>query len=292
MTQPSTIFAEQTGIHATLTTWIYTSFWQLWAAKQSGRECYIHWPREPGRSLSAYQDVAQFAKQPNMFDWYFRQPCVAEPPAREEVWTWEEPRPEMGRYPFMAEPLPVIRDWYHRHLRFSDAVEARGQALLARYSLDPARTIGVTWRGTDIYLDGRPRLPIDLYFPFLDAILARDASLRVACTAEEEGILDPLLARYPTAFIIREFASAPAGGKHNPERFTQVSGFERGMQPALMVWLFSKCAHYIKNRSSTGAVASWISDGNIVCLAHPETLGYSVPPIIHPTTGEQLWPKA
>jgi hypothetical protein len=41
-----------------------------------------------------------------------------------------------------------------------------------------------------------------------------------------------------------------------------------------MVWLFSKCAHYIKNRSSTGAVASWLSDGRIINIFHPETLGF------------------
>ena len=41
-----------------------------------------------------------------------------------------------------------------------------------------------------------------------------------------------------------------------------------------MVWLFSKCAHYIKNRSSTGAVASWISTGRIVSIGHPENLGF------------------
>jgi hypothetical protein len=41
-----------------------------------------------------------------------------------------------------------------------------------------------------------------------------------------------------------------------------------------MVWLFSKCKHYIKNRSSTGAVASWLSEGRIVNIAHEETLSY------------------
>jgi hypothetical protein len=53
-----------------------------------------------------------------------------------------------------------------------------------------------------------------------------------------------------------------------------MSGYERGLQPALMVWLFGKCAHYIKNRSTTGAVASWISSGRIVSIAHPENLGF------------------
>jgi hypothetical protein len=83
-----------------------------------------------------------------------------------------------------------------------------------------------------------------------------------------------LFARYPNAFKIEEFLSAPFMGKDNPERFSNVSGYERGLQPALMVWLFSKCAHYIKNRSSTGAVASWISDGRIVSIGHPENLGF------------------
>jgi len=42
-----------------------------------------------------------------------------------------------------------------------------------------------------------------------------------------------------------------------------------------MVWLFSKCKHLIKNRASTSAVASWLSTGRIVSLAHRETLDYS-----------------
>jgi hypothetical protein len=263
----------------------------LYSAKMSGRECYINWPREPGRSLHPYQDAAQFAKQPNMFDWYFRQPCIQEPPAREEVWTWEEARPEMGEHCLMAQPLEVIKAWYQKHLRFSEAVEDRGRWIAAKYALDFSNLLGLSWRGTDIYLDGRPRLPIDVYFPFIDQALEAQPRLRILATAEEENVLDPLLARYPQAFTVAEFYSSPLGSKQNPERFSPFSGFERGMQPALMVWVFSKCRHYIKNRSSTGAVAGWLSNGNIVCLAHPETMGYQpASPIIHPKTGKQIWP--
>jgi hypothetical protein len=133
-------------------------------------------------------------------------------------------------------------------------------------------------------------LPIELYFPFLDKILRAEPDLRIACTAEEQDVLKPLLARYKQAFVIEEFYASPLHDLRNPERFSPFSGFERGMQPALMVWLFSRCKHYVKNRSSTGAVASWLSTGHIVCLAHDETLNYNKPPILHPDTGAQIWP--
>ncbi len=60
----------------------------------------------------------------------------------------------------------------------------------------------------------------------------------------------------------------------NPEHFAAIPGYERGLQPATMMYLFSKCAHLIKNRSTVSSIASWLSNGRIVCLAHPENLGH------------------
>lgn len=262
------IYLEKTDIYSTLTTWLYCHFWQMFAAEQQGHDVYINWPEK--RSLQSYHDPAKFSQEPNMYNWFFKQPKVQQA-EKTTTWVWEnwkDPTP----VPFMAQPLSVIKDYYKKHLHFSDEVEQRGLALMFKYKIDFANTIGITWRGTDIYLDGRPRIPIETYFPFIDDVLK--PGMRIMCTAEEETILEPLLARYPEAFKIDEFISSPFQHKHNPERFSPVSGFERGMQPALMVWLFSKCAHYIKNRSSTGAVASWLSDGRIVSLGHPENLGF------------------
>lgn len=259
------IYLEKKDIHSTLTTWIYCHFWMLWAAEQQGKKGYINW----FNGVQSYYDIAKFAQMPNQYDWYFEQPFNDK--TRDETWTWEnwiDPSP-IG---FMAQPLPVIKEYYQRHLKFNEATNKRGQAIVDKYKIDFTKTIGITWRGTDIYLDGRPRIPIETYFPFIDEVLTND--MRIMCTAEETGILDPLLERYPQAFIIEEFISAPHGGKDNPERFSNVSGYERGLQPVLMVWLFSKCKHYIKNRSSTGAVASWLSKGRIVSIAHPENLGF------------------
>jgi hypothetical protein len=260
---------EKNDIHSTLTTWLYCHFWMMWAAEQQGRDAYIHWPTK--KFLQSYEDSNKFKEIPNAYNWYFAQPKINNIPS--EVWLWEkwaDPCPVS----FMAQPLSVIKEYYKKHLHFNDATNLRGQAIVDKYGIDFSKTIGITWRGTDVYLDGRPRMPIETYFPFIDDILEKQPDLRIAATAEEETILDPLLARYPQAFTISEFISSPFESKHNPERLSAVSGYERGLQPALMVWLFSKCAHYIKNRSSTGAVASWLSDGRIVSLGHPENLGF------------------
>ncbi len=249
----------------------------LWAAEKKGLDAYIHWPK--GLFLKRYEDDKKFSEMPNAYDWYFKQPKTDHPDANSQVWTWEtwkDPSPVS----FMAQPLSVIKDYYKKHLHFSDEVENRGNLLKAKYKIDFSKTIGITWRGTDIYLEsangyaGRRYTPIELYYPWIDKALEQIPDARIACTAEEEGILDPLLKRYPQAFKIEEFYQAPKGSKHNPERFSPLSGFERGLQPALMVWLFSKCAWLIKNRASTSAVASWLSDGEIVNINHTEVLGF------------------
>lgn len=281
------VFLEKTDIGATLTTWIYCAFWQMFAAQKLGLRSHIHWPRDHKRALVHYYDDKKFDEIPNMFEWYFEQPMT--PSTRQlgesggvpyDTWEWEKPSPEFGRalgeHQLYAN-CPQIRGFYRQYLQFNDTVHARGETLRQKYNIDFSNTIGVTWRGTDSIIDGRPRMPIETYYPFIDDILERDPGLRILATAEEEGVIDTLLRKYPQAFTISELFMSPPGKRSlgdNPERFSALSGFERGMQPALMVWLFSKCAHYVKNRSSVAAVASWLSGGDIVSLAHPENLGH------------------
>ncbi len=277
----SAIYIEKSDIGATLTTWVYCSAWQLYALEQENLRGYINWPHEKLRALRPYWDDNQFKNNSNMHDWYFEQPHCHIIPTRETVWQWEIPNPlyDLGKHSLYGLPIQEIKKFYKKNVRLNQHVCQRGEALQKKYGIDFANTIGITWRGTDSVIDGRPRMPIETYFPFIDDILKshpNPPSLRIMATAEED-ILGPLLARYPQAFKIEEFETSPAGRRtlgDNPERFSKLSGFERGMQPALMVWLFSQCAYYIKNRSSTGAVASWLSDGHIVCLAHPENLGH------------------
>jgi len=250
-----------------------------WAAEQIGFDYYIDCPK--GLFLQSYDDDKKYSEIRNGFEWYFKQPKIDNPPPRKEcsIWTWEHHNWDSGidvsPYQFMSQPLQVIKDYYKKNLIFNDETNRRGQLIVDKYGIDFSKTIGCTWRGTDVYLDGRPRVPIEVYFPFIDEILEANPDFRIMATAEEEKILDPLFTRYGArAFKIEEFISSPFQSKHNPERLSNISGYERGLQPALMVWLFSKCAHYIKNRSSTGAVASWLSNGRIVSIFHPENLGF------------------
>lgn len=268
------VYIENNDPHSTLTTYIYCSFWQAYAALKQGHTPYFNWAR--GKSVMSYDDAQMFAKEPNMYNWWFKQPFVEGTPAPDEIRTWNTDA-NTGLFPLMSQPLETIRDFYQKNLIFNEATNTRGQLLVDKYNIDFNKTIGISWRGTDIYLEGangRQRTPIESYFKFIDEILNENPDFRIACTAEEMSILDPLLKRYSNAFKIEEFEQSPFEGKHNPERFSSKSGYERGLQPALMVWLFGKCAHYIKNRSSTGAVASWLSDGRIVSINHPENLGH------------------
>ena len=268
------IYIHKQDIHCTLTTYLYCNFWQLYAAEQQGYKGYINWFQGNG-FLKSYEDLEKYKELPNAYDWYFKQPLFDYVPERNETWTWELDGEKMNGHSLMSQPLSVIKEFFKKHLHFNDETNSSGQLLVDKYGIDFSKTIGISWRGTDIYLDGRPRIPIETYFQFIDEILEKEPDCRIACTAEEQGILVPLFDRYgERAFNIDEFISSPFQSKHNPERLSNVSGYERGLQPTLMVWLFSKCKYYIKNRSSTGAVASWLSDGKIYCIAHAETLNY------------------
>lgn len=269
------VYLEKMDIYSTATTWIYCHFWQLWAAEQQGKKGYINW----FNGVQSYHDSEKFAQIPNQFEWFFKQPFFSEVPQREETWTWETWKDECP-IPFMAQPLSVIKDYYKKHLHFNEETNRRGNLIAQKYGIDFSKTIGVGWRGGDIYLEslngnqGRRYTPISYYYEWIDKALEQIPDARIACTAEENEILDPLFKRYPQAFLIEEFYQVPKGFQHNPERVSPLSGYERGLQPALMVWLFSKCAWLIKNRASTSAVASWLSNGEIVNINHFENLGF------------------
>lgn len=273
------VYLEQDDPWTTLTTWIYKAFWMAHRAEDLGRTPYINWYKDGG-FLQPYFDKKKFSEIPNAYEWYFIQPLTDSPGERKEVWTWEHKgwgADITDDNILMHKPIEYMGDYFKKNLHFNSTVNERGVELAKKYGIDFSKTIGVTWRGTDNVTDGRITMPIERYYKWIDKALEEIPDAKIVCTAEEDGVLEPLLQRYPQAFIVSEFKSSPKGSLHNPERnvlHDGRSGFERGLQPALMVWLFSKCAWYIKNRSSTGAVASWLSDGNIVCLGHEETLSY------------------
>lgn len=275
------IYIQKNDVHSTLTTYFYCCFSMLYAAQKQGHTGYLNWFRHGG-FLTSYDDEQMYAKCSNAYSWYFKQPMFEHEvyPSKDAAWTWEIDGDKFGSYNLMSQPLSVIKEFYKKYLIFNEETFRRGQLIVNKYGIDFSKTIGVTWRGCDIYLEslngnqGRQYTPVEYYFEWIDKALEAIPDARIACTAEEEGILEPLFKRYPQAFLIEEFYQAPKGSKHNPERFSPMSGYQRGLQPALMVWLFSKCAWLIKNRASTSAVASWCGNGEVVNICHTEVLGF------------------
>lgn len=264
------VLLEKSDTGATLSTWLFCAMWQLYTAEKMGLSGYVNWPDKPNRSLLPHQDPEAFARCPNMFEWYFEQPkCKVYPGPSTHVMEWER-SPELGVHSFMSQPLPFIKEWYQSNLIFNADARAWADKLIAKYAIDFGKTIGVQWRGCDSVDDGRPRVPIEEYFPDLDAILEKEPGLRIFATAEETNVVDKILARYPMAFTIPEFFSAPWGYKQHSEFINPVSGHERGMQTCGLLQLLSRCKHLVKNRSNMSYTASYLSNGNIVCIRHPE----------------------
>jgi hypothetical protein len=267
------VYLEKSDMGATLSTWFYCSMWQLYTAHKMGLIGYVNWPQH--LSLTPHQDHMAFSRCPNMFEWYCEQPQWVGPgvPPRDGTWLWETST-ETGAHCLMGQPLAVIKDWYHKNLLFNVAVNSRATELTKKYNFEFSNTLAITWRGCDSYTDGRPKMPIETYYPFIDDILEKEPNLKIFATAEETTIVETLQQRYPQIFTVSEFFSAPRGYTGHSEYVNPASGYERGMQTCCLIYILSKCKYYIKNRSSMGMVASWLSDGHIVCLAHPENGGY------------------
>jgi len=277
------IYVEKTDIGATLGTWLYCAYQFLYAAEQGcGEKAYISWPNDPRRSLQPHQDPAMFAQCPNMYEWWFKQPFYDTAPPRTETWVCEEGPPasrgggkRLGDFNIFQQPLQVIKDTYRRYLKFNDATQKRIDDLVVKYGIDFDNTIGVGWRGCDSYVDGRPRLPIEVYFPFIDDILAQEPNLKIFATAEETLVTDRIVSHYPgRVFTIPEIFSAPWGYKEHSEYVNPASGYERGVQTCQLIAILSRCKYLIKNRSSVSSTACWLSYGKSVNIAHPENLGF------------------
>jgi hypothetical protein len=195
------IYLEKTDIYATLTTWIYCHFWMMWAAEQNREDVYINWQK--GKCLIDLSDNEKFNEISNMYNWYFIQPkfyynSINQLPLRTETWIWEKWQ-DKSPIPFMAQPLSVIKGYYQENLIFNEYINQRGKQIVDKYGIDFSKTIGITWRGTDNVTDGRPTMPIEAYYKYIDMALEEIPDAKIMCTAEETEILQPLLDRYPQA---------------------------------------------------------------------------------------------
>jgi hypothetical protein len=259
------VYLEKSDVGATLPTWLWCTLWMLYAAKGEGKTPYVHWPNHPHRCLVPFRDQEAFARQPNMFDWWFRQPCwdlQQGLPPRDETWEWEH-CPHTGTHNIFAQPFADLKAFYQQHLLFQPEVESRIADLVAKYQIDQPNTIGVSWRGCDAVDDGRPRIPIEEYFPVLDGILDREPGLRIVATAEEHAVTDQIVARSPNTITIPEWFSAPPGYPKHSDYLNPASGYEKGIQVCGMIFVLSRCRHYVRNWSSQSCIVNFLSTGTV-----------------------------
>jgi len=245
---------------ASLASWINTTMNALQAAQAEGLAAYVDWPADA--CPSAYGEAAAFARCPNMFEWYFEQPALARSPGDGcPVWIYEDMQAMVVRHQAFER-----RHFYPRHLRPNAAVLARLQALLERHAIDPARTIAVAWRGTDNVVDGRTRRPITDCYAEIDALLDADPGLSIVAKPEEQDAADALCRRYPQALVPPEFFLAPPGSTQMQDRINPAPGFERGMQPVLLMLLYARCRFLLKNSANLADCAAWMSSGRVCSM--------------------------
>ena len=285
------VYLEKRDRGATLTCWIVCHMWLDWAAAKEGLVAYYHWPRE--YSITPLADAVMFAREPNMFDWWFTQPNQellslqpGQRPPRDEAWMWEEMPPDRRTIPGKWPMGENTYAWYRR-LRIRPEIVARADALAARHGLDLGNTIGVSWRGCESRLDferDHASEAIENYFPHIDRLLEAEPGLGIFATAEEQGVAEQVRDRYPGRTVIMpELWTVPRGYGSDPRNplhsgwCNPVSGYERGVLTCLLLSLLSRCKYYVKNKSNMSHVAQWMKGGQGVVRvgsrAHPEFWG-------------------
>jgi hypothetical protein len=248
---------ERIDLRASLSSWITTAMTSLHAAFHEGLGGYINWPTTS--SPAAYRDPDAFSRCANMFEWYFRQPsCQACPPGG-RTWVYETSQAIIGRH-----SIADARAFYRRHLLFNSEVTCRLETMLHRYRIRPENTIAVSWRGTDSVVDGRPRTPIETYFPVIDAILEAEPDAAIFAKPEEHGAAEALLRRYERVIIPSEFFTAPTGATQMQDWLSTETGYERGMQVILLILTFARCKYLVRNPANLSEIASYLSDGTVL----------------------------
>jgi hypothetical protein len=136
--------------------------------------------------------------------------------------------------------------------------------LLRSYCIRPENTIAVSWRGTDSVVDGRPRTPIEKYFPVIDAILAAEPETAIFAKPEERGTAEALRRRYERTIIPSEFFTANTAETRMQDWLSPDAGYERGMQVLLLILVFAQCKYLLRNQANLSEIATHLSDGMVI----------------------------
>jgi hypothetical protein len=89
----------------------------------------------------------------------------------------------------------AVAPYLRRHFQPSEATLATRDALLGRKGLDPARLIGLCWRGTDKHREVPPT-DVTAYIALADRLLAADPTLRVLVQTDQMQARDAVVGHF------------------------------------------------------------------------------------------------
>lgn len=251
---------------ASLSSYAHTMVSMANCATIAGHQPYVDWRMSPARVYQTRE------RRDNQWEWFFDQPVTNSP--GDVTWVYEDatwrPAPslcgvkvdERWELPWNAqtpEAIARLREIVPRFLRLNSVVRQRGDALFEKYKLDPANTVGVSYRGTDKSQEATI-YPPEAFFGTLDKVKSQ-----LWIQAEDDAAIAKFRSRYPDAVFMSEFFVAPAGPVM-ADLANPAGGYEKGLAAATMLYLFSRCGTLVKNAANIGDLAAGLSAGEVVCI--------------------------
>ena len=148
--------------------------------------------------------------------------------------------------------LGAFRPWVDTYFRPNEAVREARSRLVAKYGIDPDRTVAVWVRGTDKAIEVRPT-PVRVYVRAVRRAIASGEVDRVLVQTDQEQVRRTLMRRFGTAaFTIDEL---PVTGDRTGLHSQQLPGREEHARDLLAaVLLMSRCRRLVLH---TGNGAFW-----------------------------------
>ncbi len=257
---------------ASLASYISTMLSMVHSAQLNGHRAWVDWRGQPA---GLYRDAGPDLPE-NQWLWWLEQPMVAEAPLAAPLWVYEDPAwraqcPIAGDLPWnaqTAEAIARLRAIVPSLLKIQERVRLLGDGLFARHGLDPAKAVAISIRGTDKHAEAHAA-PAEAYVPVLERLQAQHPGLALWVQAEEAAANAWIRGRFPGAMVMEEFyqvGAAPGfiGSGRMADRTNPKSGYARGLDAVLLLYLFSRCAVLVKNASNLGDLAAGLSTGEIV----------------------------
>lgn len=241
-------------------------------AEKEGALAVVDWTEE--YSPIVYRDPEASALiGPNIWEWYFEQPHglpIGTP--YNHVWEFsDDGNNGFLKYDhFSPENLALKRSVFPRLLRPVCAVTHLADKLLKEYRINPENTVAVQFRGNDSLHDTIPsrkgRKTLEHYYAVIDEAISRHPGFKVWIQTDDVSICADFMRRYPQSVRVNYFEQLSSPNQYT-DRCSPKSGYDRGLDPAAMMVMLSRCAVMVKSVSNLADVAAALGTGEIIHIA-------------------------